>query len=134
VPSLLPWTALGDGSVYPSTAGYNDLTETVFSEPVEQVKADYTTSLDYSLTTLMSYVETYLDDNTVVLFLGDHQPVATVSGDNAARDVPVGIIAKDPAVLDRTAGWGWTEGLRPGPQSPLWGMQVFRDRFLNAFA
>ena len=34
---------------------------------------------------------------------------------------------------DQIAGWGWQDGLRPGPQAPVWPMDAFRDRFLSAF-
>ena len=54
-------------------------------------------------------------------------------GENAGKDVPITIVARDPAVLDRIAGWGWQDGLRPGAQSPVWPMESFRDRFLTAF-
>ena len=81
----------------------------------------------------MSYVQTYGDKDTVLIFLGDHQPASMVSGENASHDVPITIVAKDPAVLDRISGWGWQEGLKPGPQTPVWRMNAFRDRFLTAF-
>jgi hypothetical protein len=35
--------------------------------------------------------------------------------------------------MDRISGWGWDEGMLPGPKAPLWRMDVFRDRFLTAF-
>jgi hypothetical protein len=31
------------------------------------------------------------------------------------------------------AGWDWEDGMRPGPQAPVWPMNAFRDRFLSAF-
>jgi hypothetical protein len=78
-------------------------------------------------------VETYGDDNTVLVVLGDHQPAAFVAGEGAGMDVPITIIARDPAVLDRIAGWGWQDGMRPDPHAPVWPMASFRDRFLTAF-
>jgi hypothetical protein len=42
-------------------------------------------------------------------------------------------MASDPAVLARTAGWGWSEGLRPAADAPVWRMDAFRDRFLAAY-
>jgi hypothetical protein len=68
-----------------------------------------------------------------MIFLGDHQPVELVTGKNASRDVPITIVAKDPAVLQRISGWGWTAGLNPDPKAPVWPMSDFRDRFLTAF-
>ena len=50
-----------------------------------------------------------------------------------SHDVPISVIAHDPKVMDRIAGWGWQDGLRPSPQAPVWPMDAFRDRFLTAF-
>ena len=82
---------------------------------------------------LISYVQTYGDDGLVMVFLGDHQPAPVITGENASRDVPITIVARDPAVLERISGWGWQDGLRPDPQAPVWKMDAFRDRFLTAF-
>jgi hypothetical protein len=47
--------------------------------------------------------------------------------------VPITIVAKDPAVLDRVSSWGWTDGLNPSPKAPVWPMDAFRDKFLGAY-
>jgi hypothetical protein len=57
-----------------------------------------------------------------------------VSGSHAGHDVPVSVVAKDPAVLRRIDGWGWQPGLHPRPDAPVWRMDSFRDRFLRTFA
>jgi hypothetical protein len=69
----------------------------------------------------------------VLILLGDHQPATIVSGPGASRDAPITIIAHDPAVMERIAGWGWQDGMRPGPTAPVWPMSAFRDRFLTAY-
>jgi hypothetical protein len=85
------------------------------------------------LSTLVSFVHHYADPNLVLIVLGDHQPWEIVSGKQPSHDVPISIIAHDPKVLNRIAGWGWNDGLRPNPQAPVWPMSAFRDRFLGAF-
>ena len=50
-----------------------------------------------------------------------------------SHDVPITIVAKDPAVLNKIATWHWQDGLRPGKGTPVWKMDAFRDRFLTAF-
>ncbi len=133
VPELIDWQAVGDGSAFRDVEGAHDAPESVFSRPIDQVRVDYGHSIAYSLTTLLSYVEHYGDDNLVMVFLGDHQPAPIVAGVSATRDVPISIVAHDPAVLDRIGGWGWQQGLRPDPQAPVWRMDTFRDRLLSAF-
>jgi hypothetical protein len=106
---------------------------TVVWRDANQVKGVYGQSIEYSLTALTSFIETAHDDNLVVVMLGDHQPATVVSGEDASHNVPISIIAHDPAVMHRIASWGWQDGLLPTVQAPLWRMDTFRDRFLTAF-
>jgi hypothetical protein len=78
-------------------------------------------------------VQTFHDDNLVLVLLGDHQPAPIVSGSGAGHDVPITIVAHDPAVLARISSWGWQDGMLPHPDAPVWPMNTFRNRFLNAF-
>jgi len=133
VPEFTDWDKLGDGSVFDETTGAGDDPRLVWSRGLERVRSDYGRSIEYSLTTLISYVERYGDDDLVLVFLGDHQPASILTGDGASRDVPITIVARDPAVLDQVSGWGWSDGLRPDPAAPVWRMDTFRDRFLTAF-
>ncbi len=98
------------------------------------MRANYRKSIEYSIEALTSWISTYGDENTVLVFLGDHQPAPIITGENASRDVPITIVAKDPAVLDRITSWGWTDGLKPAPDAPVWPMDAFRDRFLTTFS
>ncbi|GGM83240.1 hypothetical protein GCM10012275_62340 [Longimycelium tulufanense] len=132
-PRLIDWGDVGDGSIYNTMPAGNDPPEAIFGRDPSQVRADYRTSIEYSLNTLISYLETYGDDDLVLVFLGDHQPAQLVTGDGASRDVPITIVARDQAVLDRVSGWGWEDGLKPGPRAPVWPMNTFRDHFLTAF-
>ncbi|WP_203981908.1 sulfatase-like hydrolase/transferase [Sphaerisporangium rufum] len=132
IPRMVGWDELGDGSVFRSIRAAGQDPDQVWSDPA-RVRAEYRRSIEYSLTGLLSYVERYGDDDLVLVFLGDHQPAPLVTGPGASRDVPITIVAKDRAVLDRISGWGWQDGLRPGPGAPVWPMDTFRDRFLTAF-
>jgi len=132
LPKLIGWDQVGDGSVYIDMPQKGDSPDAV-SRDRNRIRTAFMQSVEYSLRTLISYVQTYGDNNLVLVFLGDHQPATVVSGEGASRDVPVTIVAHDPAVLDRISGWGWQDGLKPDPQAPVWRMDAFRDRFLTAF-
>jgi hypothetical protein len=127
------WEEVGDGSVFGPMAAQGERPDDILGDP-GRMRAAYGRAVEYSLEALVSFVERYGDDRTVLVFLGDHQPAPIVTGPGASRDVPVTIVARDPAVLDRVSGWGWQEGLRPGPGAPVWRMDAFRDRFLTAFS
>ncbi|MFC7246582.1 sulfatase [Catellatospora aurea] len=123
IPELRTWNDVGDGSVFTAAA----------QAPDAGARAAYRDAIGYSLRTLISYVETYGGDDLVLVFLGDHQPGPEVIGPDTNRDVPITILARDRAVMDRTSAWGWQDGLRPDPSAPVWRMDAFRDRFLTAF-
>jgi hypothetical protein len=133
VPSLVDWSALGNGSGFPTPAEKLEPAESVLTQDPTVVRANYAHAIAYSLSSLVSYIEHYADNNTVVMFLGDHQPVSAVTGATTNRDVPVSIVAKDPAVLSRIDTWGWQDGLVPSPDAPVSGMDTIRSRFLDTF-
>jgi phosphatidylglycerophosphate synthase len=133
LPRPVDWGAVGDGSVFDAMAGQGESPEQVWGHP-ERMRTEYRRSLEYTLSTVISWVQTYGDDNLVLVLLGDHEPGPVITGEGAGRDVPITIVAKDPAVLQRISSWGWQDGLKPGPQAPVWRMDAFRDRFLCSFA
>lgn len=90
-------------------------------------------SIEYSLGSVFSFIASHADEDTVLVVLGDHQPATAVAGSDSGEDVPITIIAKDPAVIDRVSGWGWKDGVRPDPEAPVGRMDAFRDKFLTAF-
>lgn len=133
IPRLIDWNDVGDGSVFASPMAEQGDPPGVVLRNRTQIRTAYRQSIEYSLSTLISYVQRYGDDKLVFVFLGDHQPAPLITGAGAGRDVPITIVARDRAVANRISGWGWEDGLRPGPRAPVWRMDAFRDRFLTAF-
>jgi len=133
LPSMVDWNAVGDGSVFHEMPAGQPSAAQVWRDP-NQVRANYGQSVQYSLTALLSYVQTFHDPNLVLVMLGDHQPATIVSGEGANRNVPISIIAHDPKVMKQIGDWGWQDGLRPAADAPVWPMDAFRDRFLTAFS
>jgi phosphatidylglycerophosphate synthase len=132
LPRLVSWDDVGDGSVFDPMPGQGASASDVWTSR-SRIRAAYQQSIVYSLDTLVSFLRQADGRDLVVVALGDHQPATVVSGAGASHDVPVTVIARDPAVLDRIAGWGWDPGLRPTTDAPVWPMDAFRDRFVSAF-
>ncbi len=131
IPQQIPWNEVGDGSIF-NRIPMSREPDSFWWHP-NQVKAAYARSLEYSLNTLISFVQHSDDKNLVLVVVGDEQPLPIVSGQGAGHDVPISIISHDPSVLDRIGGWDWEPGLLPSPHAPVWRMDAFRDRFLTAF-
>jgi phosphatidylglycerophosphate synthase len=142
LPRMVPWNKLGDGSIFapmarqgvspgvPLLNGFvpNGLRDT------STVQKLYEQSLQYSLQALLSWVTELHDPNLVLVMLGDEQPATVITGPNATHNVVASVIARDPSVLERIASWHWQDGLVPSPTAPVWPMDAFRDRFLDAFS
>jgi hypothetical protein len=132
-PRLVDEATIGDGSVFDPMPARLPSAGDIWPSPT-RVRAAYGTAVRYSLRSLISFVTHHGDRNTVLVVLGDHQPATIVSGTDAGHDVPVSIVARDPAVLADVAAWDWSPGLLPGARAPVWRMDRFRDRFLAAYA
>ncbi|GAA3668355.1 hypothetical protein GCM10022237_30300 [Nocardioides ginsengisoli] len=132
LPTEVPWSAVGDGSVYDGMPS-GGASGVAGDEPARTTQRDYAASVRYTWQTLLSFLTTYPDPNRVVIIVGDHQPNAIVSGRDAGHDVPISVIAQDPAVIRRIDGWGWQPGILPGPKAPVWRMDAVRDRLLTAY-
>ncbi|MEV6166886.1 sulfatase [Streptomyces sp. NPDC051954] len=132
VARMIDWNDLGNGSVFHGIKKEGKDPKEVWKNP-ESVRTEYRHAIEYSLRSVTEWLERYGDENTVLVFLGDHQPVPTVTAGDRSKDVPITIVARDQKVLDRISDWGWTDGLKPAADGPRWGMDSFRDRFMTAY-
>jgi hypothetical protein len=132
-PRLIDQDAVGDGSVFHGMPEQLPSATDIWPSPA-RVRQAYGDAVEYSLRAVVRFLLTYGDDDLVVLLVGDHQPATIVTGPGAGRDVPVAVVARDPAVLDGIDPWGWDVGLRPGAEAPVWRMDAVRDRLVAAFS
>jgi hypothetical protein len=131
-PVLDDWTAVGDGTVFSRWANEGDPPQVVWRDP-ERVRHQYTLAIDYVLGVLASYAGQFVDQSTLVIVVGDHQPAPLITGEDAGRDVPIHVIAQDSALLEPFRAWGLGAGMRP-EGAPVGRMDGFRDWFLEAFS
>jgi hypothetical protein len=133
LPELVPWSQVGDGSVFGPQPAQGQSATDVWQDP-KRVQQAYAQSIRYSLGAMFSFLHNADDPNLVLVVLGDHQPATIVSGQGASHDVPISIISKDSTVFESIEGWQWQDGVLPAPDAPVWPMSAFRDRFLDAFS
>jgi phosphatidylglycerophosphate synthase len=132
LPHAVPWSRLGDGSVFDGMPEQGTPEADPISDP-HAVQEAYGRSIEYTMRTLVSWLVRFPDPDRVLIVLGDHQPHSYVTGDAPGHDVPVSVIAQDPAVARRIRAWDWQAGLLPSQTAPVWPMEVMRNRLLDAF-
>jgi hypothetical protein len=80
----------------------------------ESTAERYTRSLRYQFHWLARHLAATEASRQVLIVVGDHQPPGGLAGRDASWDVPVHVIADDPALIRRFEGLGFTAGLQPG--------------------
>jgi len=93
----------------------------------------YLDSLRYTFRWLGAYLGNEAPADLVTVVLGDHQPWAVVSGSDASWEVPVHIITRDAALLDRLVARGFVRGLVPPPETAPRPMHALTPLLLDVF-
>lgn len=132
-PILSDWNSIGDGRVFSQWAESGYSPDEVWSD-LELMQKQYGLSVDYVMKVLTGYAERFVDQHTLLIVVGDHQPAVYISGDETGRQVPIHIISGDPRLLAPFLAAGFTPGMRPAPQLAASRMDSFRDFFLDAFS
>jgi phosphatidylglycerophosphate synthase len=92
----------------------------------------YARTFDYFLRVLAGWLRLRNDLDLVLLIIGDHQPLAAVSGEGANWEVPVHLITARPALREAFLAAGFIPGLDPGTRV-LGGMADLNRMVLRAF-
>ncbi|WP_347989065.1 sulfatase-like hydrolase/transferase [Methylomonas sp. AM2-LC] len=133
LPMPVDWQQVGDGALFNSQNRVGDTPEVVWQN-TERIREQYRKSIEYTLSTLVSYATHYADEKLVILVLGDHQPAPFVTGESESHDVLVHLISRDSKIMEAVRDWQWTDGMLPADNAPVWAMDKVRDRFISTFS
>jgi len=91
-----------------------DVAQAMAATPdLTNLSPSYVNAMGYEFTTFAGYVRTHAADDLMLILVGDHQPVAAVSGPGATYEVPIHIVARPGSVLTRLKSAGFTNGMHP---------------------
>jgi hypothetical protein len=133
LPVLDDWDSIGDGSVFAAWENAGEPPRELWRDS-DRVREHYALSVEYAVHAMTSYAERYVDEGTLLIVLGDHQPAPLVTGEGASWEVPVHVISGDAAVLKPFLEWGFASGAWPGEGETTVGMDYFRDWFVRAYS
>ncbi|WP_281826911.1 sulfatase [Jannaschia rubra] len=131
LPRILPWEEIGDGSVFDGSNRDGDTPREVWADP-DRIRTQYALALDYSLEVIGQWVARQPEDALIVV-LGDHQPAQLLTGPDATADVPIHVMSRDAALLDRLPDDIFGPGMIPSPDRPAQRMDAMRAVFATEF-
>ncbi|GED23762.1 sulfatase-like hydrolase/transferase [Halomonas halmophila] len=106
------WDNIMDGSGFQRWAQTGPAPEQLWRD-MDAVRRHYADSVRYSLTVTLEWVERYLDDDMLVMVMGDHPAAPVVTGAEASPDVPVHVFSRDSRLVDAFRAHGLQDGLVP---------------------
>jgi hypothetical protein len=107
------WDSIGDGTLYGRVPAQSFSNSFVGGKQVEQA---FGVSIEYSFQVVIEYLMRVADDNTLMIVMGDHQPRAPLAlMDEDNWDVPVHILSRNPALVEKFGAMGYTPGFTPSP-------------------
>ena len=133
LPVLDDWDAIDDGSIFAPWEHAGERPADLWLD-TDRVREHFALSVDYAIGAMIGYAERYLDEQTLLIVLGDHQPAPMITGDNASRAVPVHVISGHPGLVQPFTEWGFKTGAFPDPNQTPHRMDTFRDWFVEAFS
>jgi hypothetical protein len=129
-PFLADWREIGDGSIYHD----RQLVYYPIHWPnLHNAGGAYLRSLDYEFTILGDYLAKFVDTDTLIIIMGDHQPNLQLTGKGEPWSVPVHVISRNPRLLEPFRKRSYTSGLIPAQPLPHAGMETFLPNFLLDF-
>jgi hypothetical protein len=130
-PYLEDWARIHDGAIFHQR---EVITFPIVWPDLSNAAEAYLTSIIYELNVLKGYLEQYVDDDALVIILGDHQPNVQIAGNNRSWSVPIHVISHNRDFLKPFASRGYTVGITPRQPPPHCGMETFLYDFLQDFS
>ena len=121
-PLQTDWERLTRSDAY-EAADLSHATATASRSAWQAPVAAYLRSIAHTFAWLGAYLRDLASPDLLVVVIGDHQPLAMVSGQGASWDVPVHVIGRDPQLLARFEAAGFEAGLSPR-SAPLGSMHA----------
>ncbi|MCK0713930.1 hypothetical protein ACFO0U_16200 [Chromohalobacter sarecensis] len=122
----LAWDELDDGEAFARWEGEGSDFLELWGDNAG-MRQRYGPALAYSLAVAGEYAERYVNDDTLLILLGDHQAAPGMLGDTPNREVPIHIISGDPALIAPFLEHGFQRGMQPGRDTPARSMDELRE-------
>jgi hypothetical protein len=130
-PVVSDWNTIGDGRIYAGLpAAHFPISWTNLADAGDA----YLHSVVYDLQVLADYITKFVPGDSLVIVLGDHQPVADVTRGSPSHAVPVHVISRNRALVDAFRARGYQSGMRPARSTNPPGLETLLPALLADLA
>lgn len=132
LPVIEDWDTIGDGSIFEQWAGQGESPQSLWQDH-DRVREHFARSVAYAVEVAAGYAERYVDEHTLLVLMGDHQPAPMITGPDASPAVPVHIISGDAALVEPFRRYGFVDGALPPDEFKDHSMDEFRRWLHESF-
>jgi hypothetical protein len=125
------WSRLGDGALFKDVPMERFPIEWPHFENATEA---YGKSIIYDFEILRQYIGQFIKDGSLVIILGDHQPVAEVNGDSWEFGVPVHVLSRNAELVRPFISRGYKPGVRPNLEGFAQGLETLLPNLLVDFS
>jgi hypothetical protein len=116
VPAYIPnWDSITDGSEYYALDNLRFHNNWISGGEYPE---GYTASVGYVLKTLTAFFTNYIEDTSLIIVIGDHQPRFPVREKESTKSVIAHILSRDQTLIAPFHDYGFTPGLKPDQLPP----------------
>jgi hypothetical protein len=131
-PLIANWSRIRNGEVYNES---EPLTYPTSWTDLSNAEWPYTRSILYTLDVIRRYIDEFVDDDSLIIMIGDHQPTPKLTGNLRSRGVPIHVISRNEEVVNTfVEKRGYTFGMRPDVATPRPGIWTFPGDLLEDFS
>ena len=125
------WTQIKNGALY---AQREPRRFPIVWPNFENASEAYIRAIEYDLVVLQRYIAEFVRDGSLVIILGDHQPVVEVTRQSPSAGVPIHVLSRDVRFVETFMARGYERGMWPRIEGPHPGMETFLRDFLRDFS
>jgi len=125
------WGQIQNGSIY---ARREPIRFPVVWPNFENASEAYIRGIEYDLVVLRRYIAEFIRDASLIIILGDHQPVVEVTHDSPSAGVPIHVLSRDRNFVETFMARGYQPGMWPRIEGSHPGMETFLASFLRDFS
>jgi hypothetical protein len=126
------WSSIGDGSLLHRSG--RDRFKVSWGLSGEVANA-YNAAISYEMKVMEGYLTNFVKDDSLVIFVGDHQPHQLVTGPtNLSWSVPIHVVSRSAEHIAPFLRRGYVRGMVPDQPMPHVGMERFMEEFLSDFS